>query len=276
MTIDGHAYRGVSLQEYLPLTPVAGKLPPVSLLRAAAVAHPAAGLDSLIDVCVDELGQGETVWRVRSENGLPTGELYFWAHASIPSAAAFRKVAAGAGLTLAAEVDWDLLDALPLLCLSIDLPLSESGVIDQVSLYVEFLPATAGYYLLDRSGPQLLGTQTRYVIESEWSRFLDDIRRSPVLARADLDWVMPTALRSCEWVYLTHKPAAEGIYCTGLTIGQLQWFLNWTSFVPAVQDFVQYEADRLDQLRFDVGFNLVAGSDGTVPKPVSAGIYGVV
>ncbi len=80
-------------------------------------------------------------------------------------------------------------------------------------------------------------------------------------------------LRRCRTICLANKQSHDCIYFSGISVGQLQWFLDRFGYPAAVTGFVRSNRTNLDHLLFDVGFDYRM-EHGTL-RIIKSGYYGV-
>lgn len=269
-------HRGVSLQDYLPRTPIAGGVPASDLFESTWAGSPHADqLERICAAAVDVLGSGQTVWRVRNDgSGSLSWELYWWSHAERQPLDALELVLSKARIELHPDIDRTVLSRLAPLCLSFDLPLAGPDTLGAINLYMPLLPATAGYYSLGGGDLTFQGTQTRYELPEQLDKFQADVAASPHLLSSPLDEVVPIPIRRTRWLYLTHKPTCDGIYSAGLDLASFEWFLETFRYPPALCELVASKRDRLGHLCFDVGYNVTTLGGGT--RFGTSGFYGSI
>lgn len=265
----------MSLQEYLPRAPVAGKLRPVAMLDASLRRDGApAQVRRVFETASEVLGAGEAVWRVRSgRDGTTSWEIYLWDHARCSPTEALELLLDELQVRVVPEIDLDALASLGPLCCSVDLPDDlADGALRALNVYVRLERATVSYYRVDGSGALLQGVQTRFEGEEGWAKFDESLARVPHLAGLpDVRAAVPEPLRSAPWVYLTQTPRHAGLYLAGLDLAAFEWFLDHVAFASALRGFVHDERSRLDHLRFDVGYGVRAA--GGEVELGSAGVY---
>ena len=88
-----------------------------------------------------------------------------------------------------------------------------------------------------------------------------------------VDAVLRPELRRCQTICLANKQSHDCIYFSGVDVDQLQWFLDWLQYPPAVTEFVRTNRSNLDHLLFDVGFDYRMVGDRL--RVLKSGYYGV-
>jgi hypothetical protein len=89
-----------------------------------------------------------------------------------------------------------------------------------------------------------------------------------------LDRILLPQLKQCQTICVANKQTHDCVYFSGIVVDQLLFFLDWLRYPQEVVAFVRQHRDRLDHLRFDVGFDYrVEGGRLAVLK---SGYYGVL
>ncbi|MCA9060726.1 MAG: hypothetical protein KDA85_19575 [Planctomycetaceae bacterium] len=80
-------------------------------------------------------------------------------------------------------------------------------------------------------------------------------------------------LRNCHTICLANKRTCDTVYFSGVTIDQLEFFLQWQQYPAPFREYVRASHSRLDHLLFDVGvdYRVVNGRI----EFLKHGIYGV-
>lgn len=88
-----------------------------------------------------------------------------------------------------------------------------------------------------------------------------------------LDDILRPELRECQTICVANKQTHDCVYFSGIGVDQLLFFLAWLRYPADIVAFVRRHRERLDHLRFDVGFDYrVEGGRLVVLK---SGYYGV-
>jgi hypothetical protein len=111
------------------------------------------------------------------------------------------------------------------------------------------------------------GSQLSDVANKIASSALFDDTKLPIEA------VLIPELRRCRTICMANKQTHDCIYFSGVDIDQLQWFLDWLRYPPAITDFIRNNRGNLDHLLFDVGFDYRM-EQGAV-RILKSGYYGV-
>ena len=90
---------------------------------------------------------------------------------------------------------------------------------------------------------------------------------------APIETVLLPELRRCRTICLANKQTHDCIYFSGITVDQLQWFLDRFGYPVAITEFVRSHRDDLDHLLFDVGYDYRM-EDGKL-RILKSGYYGV-
>jgi hypothetical protein len=93
------------------------------------------------------------------------------------------------------------------------------------------------------------------------------------MTRVDLDEILVPELRDCRTICVANKASHDCVYFSGVTVGQLLFFLSRMHYPAATIELVERNRSKLDHLLFDVGFDY-AMRNGTL-VPLKSGYYGV-
>jgi hypothetical protein len=88
-----------------------------------------------------------------------------------------------------------------------------------------------------------------------------------------IEAVLIPELRRCRTICMANKQTHDCIYFSGVDVDQLQWFLDWLRYPPAIADFIRGNRGNLDHLLFDVGFDYRM-EQGAL-RILKSGYYGV-
>lgn len=91
--------------------------------------------------------------------------------------------------------------------------------------------------------------------------------------RVPIDQVLLPQLRECQTICVANKQTHDCVYFSGITVDQLLFFLQHLRYPPEILGFVRRHRERLDHLRFDVGFDYRL-EDGRLAI-LKSGYYGV-
>lgn len=91
--------------------------------------------------------------------------------------------------------------------------------------------------------------------------------------RLPVDEVLVPELRRCKTICVANKQTHDCVYFSGVDVRQLIYFLERLDYPQPVVDFVRGNAQRLDHLLFDVGFDY--RMEGGRLQILKSGYYGV-
>jgi hypothetical protein len=274
----GEPLRDYVLRPYPPVVDPTGRAHSVSVLwwflRFA-------GLEAAAPVvarCQAVLGRGETVWGIkRAADGALGIELYFYQDQG--AAPGDRKTATALRDALAAlvRIDTQLDESLGYIMCSLELTprVLESGRSEGFRVYT---PATRPAHGCD--GISYLATGRRLLRENTY-HFYDAAEELPLVegqlrhsprGGGDLR-LLPRGLTDCFTICFAQKREADTLYFSRVTTRQARAALRrlW----PPVSDLFAAHADDLAHLRWDVGYDFTAPSDGLgAPVIQKVGLYG--
>lgn len=88
-----------------------------------------------------------------------------------------------------------------------------------------------------------------------------------------LDAILLPQLKDCQTICVANKQTHDCVYFSGVVVDQLLFFLEWLRYPHALVAFVREHRQRLDHLRFDVGFDYRVEQGRLVV--LKSGYYGV-
>jgi hypothetical protein len=92
-------------------------------------------------------------------------------------------------------------------------------------------------------------------------------------AALPLDAILLPQLKACQTICVANKQTHDCVYFSGVDVDQLLFFLQWQRYPEALLAFVRDHRERLDHLRFDVGFDYRVERERLVV--LKSGYYGV-
>lgn len=93
------------------------------------------------------------------------------------------------------------------------------------------------------------------------------------LTRIDIGEILVPELRDCRTICIANKRTHDCVYFSGVSVGQLVYFLERLRYPSPTVDFVAEHRARLDHLLFDVGIDYVMREGKLVI--LKSGYYGV-
>jgi len=265
-------YFDYCLQPYTPRQDPRGKLRGESLLwQSFEVAGVPATHDRPLHAVQRACGRDMTVFGVKHSAGALSWELYFYD----PEGEDPRVRAASLRAQLAGELE--IVPEVPstidyfMVSFELDAAALARRRVDEVDVYMAMYGAQGGYsYRFSATGSELRNTYRFLDPRGEMRAVVHQLERSVHvdMARTGLQEVLLPELLECGRICVARKRFADAVYYSGITVGQLLWFLRRFDYPPALIDRVEAQRSQLDHLLFDVGVDLCSDADGrlTVPK----------
>lgn len=140
------------------------------------------------------------------------------------------------------------------------------GAVDELTFYLAEPVAQAGRsYKLRADGRAELDNLYHFLRPREDVREVLARVRGSAFVDVDavgLQRVIPPELFACSRVCVAKKRDRDGVYFSGIDVGQFEWFLARYGHPADVRGFVARHRDRLDHLRFDVGIDYAPDGAG--------------
>ena len=268
------------LWQYLPAAPAEDKFRSVNLLWQS-FEH--AGMDprafEIVEAIRDAIGPFRTVFGVKQ---LPQGlawELYFYDYERQAREVSISRVLEAIGPWMPCRVRAN--ENLPYFMFSIDLDAALARgerALDVVHMYVgnpHSLVSSGIAYGVREQETTLENFYFFFDARTQRDAVADKIACSPF---ADTTALPVTAillpqLADCQTICVANKQAHDCVYFSGIVVDQLLFFLRWLRYPRPIVDFVRQHRDRLDHLRFDVGFDYRVEAGRLVV--LKSGYYGV-
>lgn len=269
------------LWQYAPAAPVEDKFRSVNLLWQS---FELAGIDArafdIVEAIREAIGPFRTVFGVKL---LPTGlawELYFYDYERQGRAVSASRVLQAMAPWVRSPVRVD--EALPYFMFSIDL---DGGIargerpLDVVHLYLgnpHSLVSSGLSYGVRVEATTLENFYFFFDARTQQQEVADKIACSAFYdgERVPLDEVLVPALKHCQTICVANKQTHDCVYFSGIDVDQLLVFLQRLRYPEAIVAFVQRHRERLDHLRFDVGFDY--RMEGGRLAILKSGYYGVL
>ncbi|OQX64179.1 MAG: hypothetical protein B5M56_00360 [Desulfococcus sp. 4484_241] len=276
---ENDAFYNYCLYEYDPLTPVAGKLRSVSLLRHSfSFMNAGRAMYDLIPALRKAVGPGNTVWGLKKAGQAISWEYYFYDYRR-------RDRERSVSMVLEAMRPWVRTRIIPnenlhYFMFSIDITddlLKGDGELDTVHLYIgnPGSAVSAGIcYAVTEEGACLENFYHFYHPADQMDEIISKIVCSAQIddLRVPVDKILWPELRQCVTICCANKPRCDCIYFSGITVDQFLFFLGKMDYPEPLVSFVEQHRDRLDHLLFDVGFDYRM-EEGALVIPKS-GYYG--
>jgi len=272
--------RNYCLWDYSPAAPVEDKFRSFNLLLQS---FDYAGLDArayaIVDAVREAIGPFQTVFGIKQLGERLAWEFYFYDYGRQA-----RRVSAGR--VLAAMAPWVpctlvVNEQLPYFMFSLDFDADIAAGrrgLDVVHLYIGNPGSTVSSgiaYGLRDGGCTLENFYFFFDAQTQQRLAADKIECSAHLdaTRLPLDTVLRPELRDCQTICVANKQSHDCVYFSGVTVGQLQFFVDWLGYPEPIRRFVHAHRTDLDHLLFDVGFDYRAQGDRLVV--LKSGYYGV-
>ena len=259
---ENDAFYNYCLYEYSPLTPVAGKLRSVSLLRHSFSFMNAGGaMYDLITALQQAVGPGKTVWGLKKDGETIFWEYYFYDYRRRDRERSLSKV-------LEAIRPWAPARIVPnenlhYFMFSIDITddlLGGNEVVDTAHIYIgnPGSAVSAGIcYAVSEKGSRLENFYHFYHPVDQMDEIISKVVCSAQIddLKVPLEDILWPELRQCVTICCANKPWCDCIYFSGITVDQFLFFLGRMDYPRPLVAFVEQHRDQLDHLLFDVGFD---------------------
>jgi hypothetical protein len=265
-------YFDYCLQPYAPRCDPRGKLRGESLLWSSLdVAGVPVRDDRPFHAVQRVAGRDMTVFGVKQqEGGALSWELYFYD----PDREDPRVTAANLRRELQGELEIvpEVADSIGYFMVSFELDAAALARrrVDELDIYLPMHEHQGGFsYKFTATGRDFRNTYRFHDPRAELDAIVHQLERSVFvdMARTDLAEVLLPELLDCAKICVARKRLADAIYYSGITVGQLLWFLRRFAYPAAIVDFVEEQRGDLEHLRFDVGIDHCTGADGRLVVP---------
>jgi len=259
------------LQPYTPRCDPSGKLRGESLLWSSlAVAGVPVADDRPFHAIQRVAGRDMTVFGVKQQDGALSWELYFYD----PDREDPRVTAANLRRELAGELELvpAVADTIGYFMVSFELDAAALARrrVDELDVYLPMHGQQGGFsYKFAAANRELRNTYRFHDPRAEIDAIVHQLERSVFVdtTRTDLAELLLPELLECAKICVARKRSADAIYYSGITVGQLLWFLRRFAYPAAVVDFIADNRGDLEHLRFDVGVDHRTGDDGRLVVP---------
>ncbi len=225
----------------------------------------AAGIEGeIIDLCTalrECIGDWKTVWGVKNTEGGLSWEFYFYDYNRLSREVSisrtievFRKFT-----NCELNINEDCLYFMFSIDIDYDLVTGRRDL-EEINVYLGDTSehVSAGIcYLLNENGLRMDNLYHFFDAGSEMPQIADKVVSSLHLTLSDFDInqiLMPEFI-DCKTIVVANKKYNDGIYFSGINVGQLLIFLEMMKYPQSIVEFVRNAGDQLDHLRFDVGID---------------------
>lgn len=273
-------YFDYCLEPYRPRRPWRGKLRGENILWQSLGCGGA--LDALREPLLalqSSLGRDMTVWGTKWDGTRLFWEMYVYDPLKEEPAATVTSLTETLRPWL--RVAPRVRESVPYVMVSFDLdvPTRARGTLDELNLYLTGEQGHAGRVYKVRDGDVELDNTYRFLSPKR------DIAEVLPLLKASLfvDYSDPTRLSkvlipelfACRRVCVAKKRRCDAVYFSGVSVGQLLYFLRRFSYPAPIVDFVAHHEPRFEHLLFDVGLDYRQAADGSIVYPKTS-FYGTL
>jgi hypothetical protein len=250
------------LWEYPPHAPCEGKLRSINLL---ARSFDAEGLPEraheVVHAIRRELGDSRSVWGVKQDASGISWEFYFYDYGRLERERSIPRLLGAVKPWIPCEVATS--ERHPYFMFSIDFgreQLAEGRPIEEVQMYIGNIGSyvSSGVcYGVTRSRTTLKNFYFFFDAKRDMQEVIGKLTSSAYLdlPGLDLDAILLPELVDCQTIVVSNKRDRDGVYFCRIDVRQLLFFLKRMRFPRAQVDFVEQNADRLDHMLYDVGFD---------------------
>lgn len=255
-------YFDYCLWEYSPIADTTQKLRSVNLLNQSfSQAVIGEGARALVEAIRADLGESQTVWGVKQENGRFGWEFYFYDYdrqARSRSATRLLKI-----LRPWMDCDIPVNEACDYFMFSFDFDeasLHTARRLEELNVYIGNVGSTVSSgicYSLTRSAMTMKNFYFFFDVRTQLQAIVDKLTSSVYLdlSKFDIDSVLWPELRHCQTIVLANKRSHDGIYFSRINVSQLLVFLRRLSYPTETIRFIEQRGDQLDHMLYDVGFD---------------------
>jgi hypothetical protein len=271
--------------EYIPATPIEGKLSSVNLLFNSFEQSPEKDkFVKLVNDIRSSIGSGRTVWGLKMTGSTLSWEFYFYNYFQ-PDLNMSDVLKSMSGIV---RCDFELPSNKNIVIYSFDIDerAVHSGMIERAHVYTDTasgvtdspdgLIRTVMTYILTKND---VTKGNFYCVYSDHARQMKSIVRNSThsvfcspnnVRHADIIW---PELIKCRNITLANKPRADGIYFSGLSVDQFIFSLKKLGYPDNIVSFVESNRNKLDHMKYDVGFDY-RSENGNL-KIVRSGFFGL-
>lgn len=268
------------LWQYLPAAPAEDKFRSVNLLWQS-FEH--AGIDArageIVEAIRDAIGHFRTVYGVKL---LPAGlawEFYFYDYGRQAREVSISRVLEAVAPWMPSPVRPD--ESLPYFMFSIDLDgriARGERALDVVHMYVGNPHSLVSSGIAYAVGERATTLENFYFFFDAATQLAEAAAKIECSAyypagAVDIDELLLPGLKHCQTICVANKQTHDCVYFSGIDVEQLLFFLQRLRYPEAIVAFVRGHRERLDHLRFDVGFDYRVEQGRVVV--LKSGYYGV-
>jgi hypothetical protein len=258
--------------QYAPVGSTTGKLRSSSLLfHSFAVQSLEPEFFPVVKAIRAKIGENNTVWGIKQINGRLVHEFYFYNATWEPK----DRLSSVAGILEAIAPYYHCNvrpnEQFPYFMFSLDFqPGFSRQKIPGIHLYI----GSFAYYC-NGNGMALENHYSFYSPGPESGKIYKDVWKSAFVdySTVNIQEVLIPELLSCKSICRSHKPHNDGIYYSGISLAQFQFFLEKFQYPEPIIGWVNNHQDRLDHLQYDIGFDYTM-ENGQI-KILKSGYYGV-
>lgn len=264
---------------YEPNASYKGKLKSENLLFNSIEPSPNAdSLDEIIKLLKSEIGADNTIWGIKKIGKHICWEFYFYNYEKKDKLLTISNILNVTRKLLSCDISINENIAYFMFSLDISDKTFHQNKIEGVHLYFHHLSVTGGYcyYLTNQDTRMENIYRTFYNPKAEFKEILNEINNSMFndLSQKIPQNILIKELTPCKHICISHKEDRDGIYYSGIDIGQFLFFLNRFDYPSAIVSYVSKNKDKLNHLLFDIGFDyLIQNKKFLIVK---SGYYGSV
>ncbi|MCA9676100.1 MAG: hypothetical protein KC464_13760, partial [Myxococcales bacterium] len=233
---------------------------------------------ALVDALRAQLGPGRTVWGVKHVAGVLSWELYVYDPGGARAEARPRAVldALAPRLTVATP-----LPATPVPHHMFSVEVSRAALVGDAAAALTYYvhgdggPGASRSYALGADGLRLANLYTFHDPRADVRAVIDRLRSSVHLGAPPqgVAAVLWPSLRRCRRICVANKPAADGVYFSGVDTDQLVAFVDAHGWPAPLRDAIDGRRHRYGHLAWDVGFDFDLPPGATTPRLGKSAIY---
>jgi hypothetical protein len=276
----GDPARNYCLWQYAPVAPAEDKFRAVNLLfHAFEVAGLGPRAFDFVEAIRDAIGMFRTVFGVKLVEGRLGFEFYFYDYARREREVSISRVVEAIRPFAGCPVPIN--EQLPYFMFSIDVDealVTGRRELDVIHMYVGnpgSLVSSGIAYALRAGSTRLENFYFFFDASTQLSEAVEKICCSAYFdaTRMPVERVLWPELRRCRTFCVANKQANDTIYCAGVDVSQLLFFLRRLDYPGEIVGLVEENRGQLDHLLYDVGIDYrVEGADVRILK---SGYYGV-
>jgi hypothetical protein len=272
--------RNYCLWDYTPPAPAEDKYRSINLLlQSFQVGGCGEAAWRLIEALREAIGPFRTVYGIKSVGGALAWEFYFYDYRRAGREVSMTRVLAALAPFARCPVVPN--EQLPYFMFSLDVDdelANGRREVDVVHMYVGNPGSSVSSgiaYALEAQRTTLENFYFFFDARSQRPEAAAKIASSAYFdaSRLPVEAALMPELSECETICIANKRTHDCVYFSGVTVGQLAWFLERFEYPPATRQFVADNRGRLDHLLFDVGVDY--RMEGGRLRHLKTGYYGV-